>query len=172
MIITPETQGIMAEDLDPATAAAILIVQLQDLEELNDDQNNAPGTGDNDAAHALRVFHEELKCQIGRLRDQQLATRFGESPMGNEELPQVLPPMIPAFRAVRCESAEKESLTLPSDEDQPSEESKAPPSLDMLGLDRPAMEEERLSWKRRAAISPPSACKRRKISGSTLKDPI
>ncbi|KAL8893222.1 MAG: hypothetical protein Q9192_005477, partial [Flavoplaca navasiana] len=71
----------MAEDLDPATAAAILIIQLQDLEELNDDKNNAPGTGENDADHALRVYHGELKRQFAHLRDHQLATRFGESPL-------------------------------------------------------------------------------------------
>ncbi|KAL8890067.1 MAG: hypothetical protein Q9215_002748 [Flavoplaca cf. flavocitrina] len=161
----------MTEDLDPATAAAILIVQLQDLEELNDEKYNAPGTGDNDAAHALRVYHEELKRQVGRLRDHQIATRFGESPLGNEELPQMLPPLIPTFNAVRCESAEKECLTPSPDKDQPSEQSKAPPSPDMLSQGRSAMEEDRLSKKRRAAISPPLACKRRKISGSTLKDP-
>lgn len=161
----------MAEDLDPATAAAILIVQLQDLEELNDDKNNAPGTGDNDTAHARRVYQEELKRQIAHLRDHRIATRFGESPMSHEELPQMLPLMIPAFRVVKCKSAEQESISRPPDEDGKSERSDAPPSLGILGLDRHAMEQERLSKKRKAAISPPLACKRRKISGSTLKDP-
>ncbi|KAL8877840.1 MAG: hypothetical protein Q9198_004223 [Flavoplaca austrocitrina] len=122
-------------------------------------------------AHALRVYHGELKRQFAHLRDHQIATRFGESPIGNEELPQMLPPMIPTFNAVRCESAEKESLTPSPDKDQLSEQSKAPPLPDMLGRGRSATEEDRLSKKRKAAISPPLACKRRKISGSTLKDP-
>ena len=79
--------------------------------------------------------------------------------------------MIPISNIVRCESAEEESPTPPNDEDQPSERSEAPPSLGMLGLDRNAMEQERLSMKRKAAISPPWSCKRRKISCSTLEDP-
>ncbi|KAL9624481.1 MAG: hypothetical protein Q9204_007873, partial [Flavoplaca sp. TL-2023a] len=161
----------MAEELDPATAAAILMVQLQDLEELNDHGINAPGTGDNDAAHALRVYHEELKRQVGRLRDHQIATRFGGSPLGNEELPLMLPPIIPTFNAVECKSAEQESLPRSHNEDGQSERSGAPPSLGIPGLDRYTMEQERLFKKRKAAISPPLACKRRKISGSTLKDP-
>ena len=156
----------MAEDLDPATAAAILIVQLQDLEELNDDKNNAPGTGDNNEAHALRVYHEELKRQIAHLRDHQIATRFGESPLGNEELPLMLPPIIPTFNAVRCDSAEKECLTPSSGKDQPSEQSKTPPSPDVLGRGRSATEEDRLSRKRKASSPPPSTCKIPRLSDS------
>ncbi|KAI4255089.1 MAG: hypothetical protein L6R42_006913, partial [Xanthoria sp. 1 TBL-2021] len=165
--------AIMALELDAATAAAILAIQLQDLEKLNDGDEDG---SDKDATLAQRLFHEELKRHVATLHDHQIASCFGESPMENEELPPIPPPFMPGLhilnplgrRTEKSQSA-SEFHNVDQQSEQPADEA---PILGLLGLDRYAMEQERLSRKRKASDTPPATCKVSKLSDHTLEDPV
>ncbi|KAL8846860.1 MAG: hypothetical protein Q9221_008059 [Calogaya cf. arnoldii] len=156
----------MAEAIDRATAAAILAVQLQDIEEMSKDGNNTERVGDDDAALARQIYHEDLKRHAVRLHDHQIATLFGKSPLVNEELPLTLPPLFPpaklptqAVDPVESHPGEQEPSSTPQDT-VPADA----PTPGLLGLDRYVMEQERLSRKRKASDLPPPSRKLAKLS--------
>ncbi|KAI4265537.1 MAG: hypothetical protein L6R38_009347 [Xanthoria sp. 2 TBL-2021] len=165
----------MALELDHATAAAILATQLQDLEELHDSKDNDEDRSNSDAALARRLYHEDLKRHEATLRDHQIATCFGESPMENEELPPIPSPFMPRshiLEPVGCQTGEQESSSRCHNVDRQCEHSVDAPILGLLGLDRCAMEQERLSRKRKASDSPPPISKVPKLSDPTSEDPV
>ncbi|KAL8789489.1 MAG: hypothetical protein Q9213_001102 [Squamulea squamosa] len=79
----------MADEIDNANAAAILATQSQDIDDLTGEYENGEIITD-DAQLALRVYKEDLEGHVISMRDYLLATLFGESLKGVEELP-VLP---------------------------------------------------------------------------------
>lgn len=159
----------MAEVMDDATAATILAVQLQDIQELDSDNGNQCRTIDCDAQLACRIYQEDLERQVRSLRDRHMAIRFGESPLDNEELPIASLPSIPAFHPL--DSAESrtapEKRTDPYDVNQQSEELDAPP---IVCLQPGAIEQERPSRKRKATSPPPPTCKLPKLSDPETED--
>ncbi|KAL8755388.1 MAG: hypothetical protein Q9199_003681 [Rusavskia elegans] len=166
----------MALELDAATAAAILAIQLQDLEKLNDGKDNEEDGCSKDATFAQRLFHEDLKRHVATLHDHQIASCFGESPMENEELPPIPPPFMPGFHILNPSGRQTENPQSTSEFHNVDQQSEQPvddvPILGLLGLDRYAMEQERLSRKRKASDSPPATCKVSKLSDHTLEDPV
>ncbi|KAL8672299.1 MAG: hypothetical protein Q9168_003215 [Polycauliona sp. 1 TL-2023] len=157
----------MAQDLDDATAATILAIQLRDIQEL-DTESKLGCTVDCDTQLARRIYQDELRRQVATLRDWHTAVQFGESPLDNEELPPIsLPPIFAShpLNLERLQTTEPEAPIEHHDADQP-ERLTPPPSPTMLGLDRRAMEQERLSRKRKAACpsTPTQTCKVTKLS--------
>ncbi|KAL8736495.1 MAG: hypothetical protein Q9166_000287 [cf. Caloplaca sp. 2 TL-2023] len=145
----------MATDLDDATATTILATQLQDVEDLNGSYNYEEGEMMTDEHYALRAYQQELE----RLRDHRIAILFGESPMGNEELP-ALPDAPPSsLRSPKLDTTVKQTPTSGSLEpsqslQQPSDQNAATPAPGVLGLDCQAMEHENLLRKRKTSTSP------------------
>ncbi|KAL8998137.1 MAG: hypothetical protein Q9169_002758 [Polycauliona sp. 2 TL-2023] len=153
--------------MDDATAAAILAVQLQDLEELDNVNGKEGTTSDCDSRLAYRIYQEDLKRQVANLRDWHTAVKFGESPLDNEELlPDALPPIF-ACQPLNLETVQTTEPEIPAghdDADQQYESRTPSPPSAMLGLDRFAMEQERLSRKRKAPSPTPTTCKFPKFS--------
>ncbi|KAL8927277.1 MAG: hypothetical protein Q9208_002454 [Pyrenodesmia sp. 3 TL-2023] len=143
----------MAEEMDEATAATILAIQLQDIQELESDNGNQVRTIDCDAQLACRIYQEDLERQVRSLRDRHVAIRFGESPLDNEDLPPASSPSIPAFQPLDPTESQTSGPAKPTDSydvDQQSEELGAPSVVAMLDLECHAMEQERLPRKRKA----------------------
>lgn len=96
--------------------------------------------------------------------------------MENEELPPVPPPFMPGFHILNPLGRQTENPQSSSEFHNVDQQSEQPtddaPILGLLGLDRYAMEQERLSRKRKASYSPPATCKLSKLSNHTLEDPV
>ncbi|KAL8648941.1 MAG: hypothetical protein Q9226_005780, partial [Calogaya cf. arnoldii] len=164
----------MAEEIDGVTAAAILSVQLRDIEEMFNDANNTERVGDEDAALARRIYHEDLNRHAVRLHDHQIATLFGESPMGNEELPLMLPPIFPPSK-LRTQALDPVESHPEGQENSSTPQDTVPadaPTQRLLGLDRYFMEQERLSRKRKASHSPPPSRKLARLADPTAEATI
>ncbi|KAL8657612.1 MAG: hypothetical protein Q9226_001738 [Calogaya cf. arnoldii] len=83
----------MADDIDAATAIAILRLQIQDLYILEGLQHTYGDTTDGDLS--LRLQREELGRRAEILEDRLLALQFGESPLTNDHLLPLPPGAIP-----------------------------------------------------------------------------
>ncbi|KAL8731776.1 MAG: hypothetical protein Q9166_003223 [cf. Caloplaca sp. 2 TL-2023] len=77
----------MADEIDDATAEAILTAQFQDFDGLEGIHLNEDASADDSVA--LRLYHEKLERYAVSIRDRQMAIHFGESPLTNERSPEV-----------------------------------------------------------------------------------
>ncbi|KAL8997172.1 MAG: hypothetical protein Q9169_003499 [Polycauliona sp. 2 TL-2023] len=75
------------DEIDEATAVAILAAQLQDLDDLQG-RHQDQGLFPNEQL-ALRLYREELGHFATRLRDHRIGTLFGASPHTQDHLPEV-----------------------------------------------------------------------------------
>ena len=105
------------EDLDDATADAILALQLQDLAEIagHGGQDSNDPTDMNTAAN---LFRHELVAAAMRIRDHQLANSLGTSNDDNLELYAAMPSNTPLFDQLQNQN----SSALPSADDEHREE--------------------------------------------------
>ncbi|KAL8925502.1 MAG: hypothetical protein Q9172_002219 [Xanthocarpia lactea] len=89
----------MSEDIDHASANAILALQLQDVEDL---KRLYAGQEQTDQIVALKAYQAELERGAATCRDHHVATMFGESPLPDEQLPESppAPRTIPIFGMV------------------------------------------------------------------------
>ncbi|CAO1602045.1 hypothetical protein XANCAGTX0491_005679 [Xanthoria calcicola] len=77
----------MDDEIDDATAIAILAAQVQDLDDLED--HHQPQDVLTDEHLALRLYRQELQRYATTLRDHRIGARFGESPHTNHHLPEL-----------------------------------------------------------------------------------
>ena len=86
----------MSEDIDHASANAILALQLQDVEDL---KRLYAGQEQTDQIMALEAYQAELERGAATCRDHLMATMFGESPLPDEQLSESppAPDSIPIF---------------------------------------------------------------------------
>lgn len=78
----------MADIVDDETAAAVLAVHLQDINDLHASFDHGETLTSGDEYFALHMYREELEHQVAVLRDRQIAISFGESPQENELIPE------------------------------------------------------------------------------------
>ena len=156
----------MAWEHDAATAAAIVAIQLKDLEELNGSKYNEADGSSNNAKFTLRLYHEDLERHVATLRDRQIATLFGESPLENEDLPPILSPSMPEPH-VLDRTEDRETSSGYHNVEHQAERRIDSPIVGLLGFDHCVVEQERLSRKRKALDSPPPTCKAPKLSDHT-----
>lgn len=108
---------------------------------------------------------------MATLRDRQIATLFGESPLENEDLPPILSPSMPEPH-VLDRTEDRETSSGYHNVEHQAERRIDSPIVGLLGLDHCVVEQERLSRKRKALDSPPPTCKAPKLSDYTLDDPV
>ncbi|KAL8857639.1 MAG: hypothetical protein Q9178_005804 [Gyalolechia marmorata] len=84
----PTWCSAMSEDIDHASASAILALQLQDVEDL---KRLYAGQEQTDQVMALEAYQAELERGAATCRDHHVATMFGESPLPDEQLPESPP---------------------------------------------------------------------------------